>query len=516
MKRVVFALLFTAPLALAADEKPANPAGALAQQFVAQIRQAQSLQVRIDADIQSQEGPFLQANRENYALAWESPDKLGLLEKTASIGPSVACDGKKVSGYFPSSHTSFSIDVPANFSDLLNDQNFIRIIGKIPFIDLFIFKDGLDELAAAVQRGQDLGMEKIGGQECRIVQFNLPMAGRQISWKMWLSPGPRPLLRKLQPELSGVTRETFNASWTFSNWQVDGKIAPEAFQLTIPEDTLPAGSEPHPLRNLPAPPLKLDLLDGGQMDLAQHRGKDVVVLDFWATTCMPCLQAMPVIEKTVGEFPAGVALYAVNLGEGGDPAGIKMIRSFLERARVKIKVALDKDWSVGAAYHAEKIPQTAVIDKFGTVRYVHVGIGYSTASALRAEIAGLLAEKTAPLFKRKNLDLAPLAVKFSPAKIKAGEKLTAQIDLENRGADDLPAGAALVQLVAADAQLYLGANPEKIPAGQKLNFKIPAEIWYLVPQKAGKYPFELTVDPDEKLAETNENNNVLRGTLEVN
>ena len=56
-------------------------------------------------------------------------------------------------------------------------------------------------------------------------------------------------------------------------------------------------SSPHPLVGKPAPPLRLNALDGKAFNLSEHRGKDIVVLDFFATWCPPCREGLPVIAR---------------------------------------------------------------------------------------------------------------------------------------------------------------------------------------------------------------------------
>src|SRR5688572_20939533 len=62
--------------------------------------------------------------------------------------------------------------------------------------------------------------------------------------------------------------------------------------------------------------------DGNEVDLKAHLGKDVIMLDFWATWCGPCIVAMPEIADVAEQFKdRGLVFYAVNVGE--DPDSVK-------------------------------------------------------------------------------------------------------------------------------------------------------------------------------------------------
>ncbi len=117
-----------------------------------------------------------------------------------------------------------------------------------------------------------------------------------------------------------------------------------------------------------APAILLKDIDGKRFDLSEHRGK-VVVLDFWATWCGPCIQWMPQLEEIVGKYSAEeVELVTINLLQEKDAIG-----PVLERMQMNPTVLLDIDGVVADAYQAISIPQTVIIDQQGEVARVFIG-----------------------------------------------------------------------------------------------------------------------------------------------
>jgi thiol-disulfide isomerase/thioredoxin len=180
--------------------------------------------------------------------------------------------------------------------------------------------------------------------------------------------------------------------------------------------------------------VKLELLDGGNLDLAGYKGKNVVILDFWATWCGPCTQAMPIIEKVAHEYQdKGVLLFAVNIQEQPDD-----VKKFLEEAELKVAVALDKDGTVGSAYKAEAIPQTVLVGKDGTVQVVRVGLSANLEEELSKDLDALvagkdLASEALKVAKNKKDAATAKAEKDNAEKAETDGKKTAAKKLQSTG-----------------------------------------------------------------------------------
>lgn len=196
-------------------------------------------------------------------------------------------------------------------------------------------------------------------------------------------------MQKVDQLLIGNAIESAATNLAYHRWKLhhatEPKVAQEAGDGKSPDGRSPGIDAA--LVGKPAPSFELDLLGGKKFRLAESKGR-VVVLDFWATWCGPCLQAMPQVEQVVREFrDQNVQLVAVNLEEPE-----KQITSTLERHKLELTVALDRDGAVAAKYEASAIPQTVVIDREGKVSRVFVGGGQHLAEYLRESLQQLHAE----------------------------------------------------------------------------------------------------------------------------
>jgi thiol-disulfide isomerase/thioredoxin len=121
-----------------------------------------------------------------------------------------------------------------------------------------------------------------------------------------------------------------------------------------------------------APAFTLARADGtpGQIVLSELRGR-VVVLDFWATWCPPCLAMMPTLDDLHTEWSGrGVAFVGVNSDGGIEP---EALRTFLSQHAVPYPVGIDEG-EINGLYKVRSLPTMFVIGKDGTIRDSFIGL----------------------------------------------------------------------------------------------------------------------------------------------
>lgn len=112
----------------------------------------------------------------------------------------------------------------------------------------------------------------------------------------------------------------------------------------------------------PAPEFRLPRFDGGMLALADLRGKYVLV-NFWASWCVPCKDEAPLLERAWREYgPRGLVVVGVNIQDLEPEA-----RKFIAQTGSTYPNVRDRDSSVSRAYGTTGVPETFFINRDGRI-----------------------------------------------------------------------------------------------------------------------------------------------------
>ncbi len=342
-------------------------------------------------------------------LAMERPNKFAfhLLESLDGKMAHVS-DGKTVWTYIDPLKQFTTMDAPPLLDQLLMTQT----PGLLPLMqagfamDLFR-RDPHKAMVSGVQVLKVVGSEKLDGVECAHIHGEEPA----MDWDAWFEKGDKPVLRRFiysplkgilakvpEAEKAQLAGATFLLVVDFADWKVNEPLPAATFAYEPPKDAEPVEQfHDTPGERMEAPAEKLKgtvapdftgpLLAGGKLKLSDHIGKEIIILNFWATWCGPCVVEMPELAELAAAYKEkGVVLYTINAGE--DDADVK---DFLKSKKLDINVVMQPELEIAALYKVQGLPQTVIIGKDGKISFVIVGGGVGVKNILAHQLDALLA-----------------------------------------------------------------------------------------------------------------------------
>jgi peroxiredoxin len=385
----------------AAGQTKSEEADAVLRRMSDFYQQAKTVQVKAEVVVLTNfQGVESRLNSKSTVTA-EKPNRLLIRSEGGPNAVDVVADGKTMTVHLAASNRYGEIDAPKSFDELMSSPVTMLMggggLGGVFIISLLTSKP-YERLMEGVESSEFLGTTELDGVSVYHLRFTQP----RFDWEAWITKGDKPLLQQvsisMSKALSGAAQGgDVTLVQRLSDWQFDTSIPADAFVFVAPAGAVkstdlfggPIRQERSPLVGKAAEPVKLSTLNGEEFDLASHIGRNVVMLDFWATWCGPCVQEMPLLTEVAREFAAqGVVLCAVNQREDA-----RTVRAFLTRQKLDIQVALDSHGEAANKYDVRGLPTLVLIDKSGIIQSVHVGFRPDIQTVLRRELTEILAGK---------------------------------------------------------------------------------------------------------------------------
>jgi peroxiredoxin len=177
---------------------------------------------------------------------------------------------------------------------------------------------------------------------------------------------------------------------SFSRWQFFSVLiliagAAWTWASRAPAGSTTGGGIPAPRQGFLAPDFTLHTPDGEMVSLSGLRGRPLLI-NLWASWCLPCRAEMPAIQRVYDEYrDQGFTVLAIN---ATNQDSVSEAVSFVQSNSLTFPILLDEDGSVSQQYSLRALPTSFFVDSEGVIREVVVG-GPMSEALLRIRVQEL-------------------------------------------------------------------------------------------------------------------------------
>ncbi len=294
----------------------------------------------------------------------------------------IVSTGEKVYAYLPAKNEYVSVEAPKDRVDPkdLSEPITQLLVSQDPVLLMAISSDPIKQLTQGGSNIAQADDVKLGERSYHALTFEK----NDRAYRVLLDPSTH-LVRQIRVDLKAEIQKrgvddvkTADETFDYATTKVGEAAPPEQFAWSPPRDATVAKEEAPDegagsataLEGKPAPDFTLAAVDGSKVALADLKDH-VIVLDFWATWCGPCVASIPHIDQINADLSdKGLKVFAVNLQEPKP-----QVQKFIVSKKLTLPVLLDADGATGKKYLANAIPETVIIGKDGVVKKVFVGFG---------------------------------------------------------------------------------------------------------------------------------------------
>ena len=261
----------------------------------------------------------------------------------------------------------------------------------IAFFDAIVSDDVYEQWTDDAGEIHDLGNETLDDHECRHVRWEQG----DSHWELWIDAGTAPVVRKvaIRPRGQEDAEQKNAVVYHLRDWEFDPQFSATEFVYQPPagaeqvDQIFPGAKTDFTYKSgtltklgAAAPNITIAPLGRPAFPLADQRGR-VVVVNFFATWCQPCLKELPKLEKLWSELHSNDQFCMFVIGREESP---EAVAEFQNKFGFHFEMAADPDRQAFNRFAVESIPRTYLIDRDGKIIYQCTGYDPKEFRKLRA------------------------------------------------------------------------------------------------------------------------------------